>query len=166
MIKANTADLEKSLELAAKTITKKLENMVLGFTEEFVETAVANTPLGDSKIFFRYYQRRLTDPSLDSYGLDPTEGFAQGSWQVNFTNSAPFVENYSGTKAVSDARTKIQEYVLGDRFTVLNKGPYIGKLNAGYSPKASGTENTIMHPTIEQVMMAFGINVKKYYTGI
>lgn len=161
MIKANTVDLEKSLALAAKTITKKLENMVMGFTEEFVATAVEQTPLGDAGRYFSYYQRRLTDPSLDSYGLDPIAGFAQGSWQVDFTNFAPFVENYSGGKAVSDARTKMQKYVLGDRFTVLNKGPYIGKLNAGYSPKA----NEIMRPTLEQVQIAFRINVKKYYTG-
>ncbi len=164
MIRADTADLEKSLELAAKTITKKLENMVMGFTEELVATAVTNTPLGDSKRFSRYYERRLTDPSLDSYGLEPREGFAQGSWQVDFTNFAPFVENYSGNKAISDARSKLTKYVLGDRFTVLNKGPYIAKLNAGYSPKASGSD-AITGPTLEQVKAAFMIDVKRYYSG-
>jgi len=80
------SDLQKYFE----EVTRKLEHMVRGFSYIISQHAIANTPLGDSERYFKLYQSRQI-----RFGLEPQEGFARGSWQVNSTGKFSIQEIYS-----------------------------------------------------------------------
>lgn len=156
VIKADTTDLENSLMKAAGMIALRLKQMVVGFSYEFTLTAIENTPLGDADQYFDLYRIRQI-----KYGLEPTEGFAQGSWQIDYDSNILPQELYSGSEAASAAKINLMNYNLGQKVYIANKGPYITALENGYSPQA---ENGIMKPTLDQVMASYKIDLKRHYS--
>ena len=54
--------------------------MVRGFAYTISQTAIENTPIGDAEQYIKLYELRQ-----GRTGLEPVEGFARGSWQVNTT---------------------------------------------------------------------------------
>lgn len=168
MITADTADLDASLQKFIETAERKLKNVAKGFAYEFSVFAVGNTPLGEEQdgpdsTYFNLYQFRTTRKDWQSYGLEPKEGFARGAWQVSFDGSLEAQSNYgqtSGSTALVSIDSTLNRYKLGQTITIGNYGPYIRDLNNGYSEKAP---EGISKPTIDQVLQAYLINVKKYY---
>lgn len=157
MIKADTTALEMSLMKAAGLIALRLKQMVKGFAYEFTLTAISNTPLGDSKTYEALYKQREI-----KYGLNPIEGFAQGSWQIDYDSKILPQEVYSGKEAAFGAETNLMNYKLGQRVYIANTGPYIIELENGYSDQAP---NGIMKPTIDQVLSSYRIDLKRYYSN-
>lgn len=154
-IKADTTALEMSLMKAAGSIALKLKGMVQGFSYEFTLKAIENTPLGDSDTYADLYRLRQ-----QRYGLEPVEGFAQGSWQVDFDKQLTAQELYSGSAAGSAAKINLMNYNLGQTVYIGNTGPYIRALENGYSDQAP---DGMMKPTLEQVQAAYKIELKRYY---
>lgn len=152
MISADVSKTLESLKKAHAEIVRRLENMVRGFAYEFAMTAVSNTPLGDDEKYFKLYQRRTY--------LQPIAGFAQGSWQVSNSGSLQQQDLYSGSAAISKVQSDMQDYKLGQSFTIGNTGPYIINLENGSSNQAP---EGITRPTIGQVMAAHKINLLRYY---
>lgn len=154
-----TADVSKALESLKKAhaeIVRRMENMVRGFAYEFAMTAVSNTPLGndsDDVGGYGWLYRRRTE-------LEPRAGFAQGSWQVSNSGSLQQQDLYSGSAAISKVQSDMQDYKLGQSFTIGNTGPYIINLENGSSNQAP---EGITRPTIDQVMAAHQINLLRYY---
>lgn len=155
-IKADTTALEMSLMKAAGAIALKLKAMVKGFSYEFTLSAIENTPLGDSDTYANLYKLRE-----QRYGLAPVEGFAQGSWQIDFDSDLMPQELYSGSAAGSAAKISLMNYSLGDTVYIGNVGPYIRSLENGYSDQAP---EGIMKPTLDQVLSAYKIDLKRYYS--
>ena len=71
--------------------------MVRGFALDIVRIAIKHTPLGDAKQYPLWYQRRY---SADSRFL-PVEGFAQGSWQIQYRDSFPWQFNFALIKDIT-----------------------------------------------------------------
>lgn len=164
-IKADTTDLEMSLMKAAGTIALRLKQMVTGFSYEFTVTAIGNTPLGDASPekdggHLSWYIKRYNET-----GLAPIEGFARGSWQVDFDGKIqtqkPLYGVNSGQVAGSAAKISLMNYTLGQRVYIANTGPYIVALENGYSDQAS---EGIMKPTMEQVLSSYKIDLKRHYS--
>lgn len=156
-IKADTNALEMSLMKAAGMIALRMKQMVTGFSYEFTLTAIQNTPLGDADMYSELYKIRQL-----KYGLEPTEGFAQGSWQVDYDTSFVPQELYSGADAGAAAKINLMNYNLGQKVYIANKGPYIVALENGYSDQAS---DGIMKPTMEQVLSSYKIDLKRHYSN-
>ena len=158
MITADAADLDASLQKFIETAERKLKNVAKGFAYEFSVFAVGNTPLGNADTYMNLYLRRYF-----TEGLEPEEGFARGAWQVSFDGSLSAIERYgqsSGDEATASIKMELNGYKLGQTITIGNYGPYIMDLQQGYSPQAP---EGISKPTIDQVLQAYLINVKKYY---
>lgn len=160
MIKCDTSALEKQLAEFHKEAVRKLEGMVRKFSLAISFTAIGNTPLGDAETYLEYYVLRLAD-----LGLQPIEGFARGSWQVNFNDeTASAQELYgqdSGATAESAIKIHLLNYNLGDDVIISNVGPYIGKLENNYSDQTSGMG--IMKPTVDSVMRTYQLHLDDYY---
>ena len=90
MISSNVDQILKELQEYHKDTVRRLENMVQGFAYIISKEAIANTPIGDSEEFFNLYQLRQ-----GRLGLQPTEGFARGSWQVNTSGEFSIQELYT-----------------------------------------------------------------------
>lgn len=131
MISANFAEVRKALEEYKKEVDRKLTYMVRAFAYQVTETAIGNTPLGDAEKYAGLYARRQK-----SLGLDPKEGFAQGSWQISTDNNFDLQLLYSGTKALGLAKTTLTGYKIGTDLYIGNKGYYIQKLENGFSDQA------------------------------
>ena len=157
VIKADTTDLENSLMKAAGQIALRLKSMVVGFSYEFILVAIDKTPLGDSDQYADLYKARQI-----RYGLLPVEGFAQGSWQIDYDSNILPQEVYSGSEAAFGAKTNLMNYNLGQKVYIANKGPYIVDLENGYSGQA---EAGITKPTIDHVMSSYKIDLKRYYSN-
>ena len=164
-IKASTTDLEMSLMKAAGTIALRLKQMVVGFSYEFTVTAIQNTPLGDASPepngYLSLYIKRYNET-----GLSPIEGFARGSWQVDFDNNIQMQSLYganSGSVAGSAAKISLMNYNLGQKVYIANTGPYIVNLENGSSGQAP---EGISKPTLTQVMDSYKIDLKRHYSKV
>lgn len=155
-IKADTTALEMSLMKAAGTIALRLKQMVTEFSYEFTVIAIGNTPLGDAETYVELYKARQA-----KYGLDPTEGFTQGSWQVDYDSNIQPQYLYSGSDAAKAVKINLMNYNLGQKVYIANTGPYIVALENGYSDQAS---DGIMKPTMEQVLSSYKIDLKRHYS--
>ena len=156
--------LLESLKKAEQEITRKLEQMIRGFSYAVVTTATENTPMGDYMLFSDLYDLRKTDPSNSAYGLRSYHGFARGSWNIDFHGELKIVENYgsfSGAKATDQAKQSLLQYTLGDSVMISNQGPYIMKLENNHSKQTN--QEGIMQPTMETVMSVLKFNLANYY---
>ena len=146
----------KELEEYLKETTRKLEHMVRGFAYQISQTAIENTPLGDANAYFSLYQARTV--------LQPKEGFARGSWQVNKTGQFSVQEYYgfeSGDKALTLIKTDLQNYRLGENLYIGNKGYYIEALENNHSPQTNGLG--IMQPTVDSILASYQVDLKRLY---
>ena len=160
MITGSNADtISKQLEEFSKEVERKMKSMVEQFAVDIVEAGTANTPLGDSEKFARYYQARLTNGS----GLPDEEGVARGAWVVGLNGQIGFTAisgKNTDAEAIAEAKMDMNAYKLGQDFVIGNAAPYIGDLEDGYSDQAP---NGIMQPTINQIETAIQSNLKQYY---
>lgn len=165
MLKFDVNPLLKSLEDFRVLNETKTKGMVRSFVMDAVQTATSYTPLGDSVKYFSLYQKRETDWIWQSYGLQPVEGFARGSWRVSFDNSSQLQEYYgrnSDELALRAANTSIRGYQVGQTIMISNYGPYILDLDKNNSsPQTQG--QGILKPTIDSVMRIAGAALKNYY---
>ena len=155
LITSNAAEIAKQVEEYKKEVRRKLESMVRGFAAELTFKATAATPMGNSAQYGGLYLHRK--PSW----LPNVEGFARGSWQFSMGPS-PNVQILPGRSSGSDAYSKAQadamQYSLGKTFYIINKGPYIGYLDAGSSRQApSGIMSQLQAPQI------YSINLQYHY---
>lgn len=163
MVTANFAEVAASLRKAKEEIDRRLENMVKKFAYHVVLVAVENTPYGDLNKYFDYYQKRITDSSWQSYGLEAQPGFAQGSWQANTSGSFAFQENYgagAGDVAARGVMSSLVTYKLGKTVYIGNTGPYIQSLENGGSPQAP---MGIMQPTVDQIINVLQADLVRFY---
>lgn len=163
MVKLDCAACLSDLEKYLKETTRKLENMVRGFAYEVTLIAIDKTPLGDFNKHADLYALRSTNPNSESYGLRPEVGFAKGSWQVSMDGSLDLQELYgntSGSTAGKAARTHMLNYKLGDTVYIGNAGPYIAKLENGFSLQAPVG---ILTPTIQEVSAVYKAKLAHYY---
>lgn len=149
MITMDSSNAVKQLEAFEKEMIKRLENMVQGFATEVGERAVDNTPLGDAVKFADLYARRFR-----TLGLEPIEGFAQGSWRYANNSTDQQQDYYSGDWAKGDIAADAESYKLGDDFYIINSGPYIRLLNS---------KGFITEPTINQVEAVYRSDLQRYY---
>jgi hypothetical protein len=159
MLTSNSDQIYKEILKYKAEVKRKLEAMVRGFALDIVRIAVKHTPLGDAKQYPLWYQRRY---SADSRFL-PVEGFAQGSWQIQYRDSFPWQFNFApdqDIKALMNASLSSEQYKLGKDIWVGNAGPYIAKLEAGRSTQAP---QGIMQPTLNEIMQVYQLNLKQYY---
>ncbi len=155
MIKVDVAKTLQDLENYHKEVKRKLEYMVVGFAEHITELAVGNTPIGDVEKFAGLY--RLREERL---GLEQRAGFAKGSWQVNTSGQFSIQETYSGSAAISLAKTSLGSYKLGQTVYIGNYGYYIQALENGYSDQSP---IGIMKPTTDQIMTTYQVDLKRLF---
>lgn len=160
-LKADTTALEMSLMKAAGTIALRLKQMVIGFSYEFTLKASNQTPIGDMDKLQYLYNRRLTDPSFESYGLNPEHGFAKGSWRASMS-ARPVLQEFYGESSTEKASDRVyadmSNYMLGKRVYIMNSGPYITLLENRYG------DNGIMGYTLKNVMAAHSVELKRHYS--
>ena len=158
MITANVDEVIKSLMAYKAEVDRKLTYMVRGFAYEITRTAISNTPLGDAEEHMALYLRRER-----LLGLQPEEGFAQGSWQVS-TDGAFSVQAIYGTtaggEALSLSKTSLNAYTLGQTLYIGNKGYYIRNLENGSSDQAP---MGIMKPTTDHIMSVLQADLVRLY---
>ena len=162
MITTDIKDLLKDLKELEIDITRRLEKMVRGFMYEFSVTAISNTPLGDANNYENFYlsrQKRL--------GLEPTEGYAQGNWQIVMGDQFSAQDNYSGDIAENLILSNLQNYKLGATVTLGNAAPYIGNLEYNYQhenpARVAIYGEGITKPTVEFVLGTYKIDLVRYY---
>ncbi len=163
-IHCNISAFEKSFKDLEKEITRKMEGMVRKFTYTVSFTAIDNTPMGDSALYPSWYEMRKNDPNWQSYGLEPVEGFARGSWNVSMDGVLSMQQIYgksSGEKAEAKIKSDMLEYKLGDTVMISNFGPYILNLENNYSDQTRG--QGIIRPTIASVMRTYQYSLDDYY---
>ena len=157
-----TSKLQAQLAKLKGEVTTRLETTAKRFAIMVVVEATGKTPLGNSELNMDYYLQRQKET-----GLLPEEGIARGGWYVDTDGVLSMQTIYgrdSEDKAISFAKTSIQEYKLGDTIMIANRGPYIEKLEAGYSPQAPRGVG-IVKPTLDAVMRLQAYNLDSYYKG-
>lgn len=159
MISVDVSKVLEELKAYQQDTARRLEKMVTGFAYIISKTAIANTPLGDAEEYFKLYELRQ-----NRTGLEPTEGFARGSWQVNTTGQFSMQAIYgvnSGSEALSLVKADLGSYKLGDTVFVGNKGFYIKLLENNYS---SQTNNLgIMQPTLDSIMQTYKVDLPRLF---
>lgn len=159
MISADVSKVIEELKAYHADTVRRLENMVRGFSYIISKTAIENTPLGSAEEFFKLYELRQ-----NRLGLDPVEGFARGSWQVNTTGQFSMQAIYganSGSEALTLIKTDLESYKIGDTVYVGNKGFYIRLLENNYS---SQTNNLgIMQPTLDSIMQTYQVDLVRLF---
>ena len=159
MISADVAKVLEELKAYQQDTVRRLENMVRGFAYIISQTAIENTPLGSAEEYFKLYELRQ-----NRTGLEPTEGFARGSWQVNTTGQFSMQAIYganSGSEALTLIKTDLASYKIGDTVYVGNKGFYIRLLENNYS---SQTNNLgIMQPTLDSIMQTYKVDLVRLF---
>ena len=159
MISADVSKVLEELKAYQQDTVRRLEKMVTGFAYIISQTAIENTPLGSAEEYFKLYELRQ-----NRTGLEPTEGFARGSWQVNTTGQFSMQAIYganSGSEALTLIKTDLQSYKLGDTVYVGNKGFYIRLLENNYS---SQTNNLgIMQPTLDSIMQTYKVDLVRLF---
>ena len=167
MLKFDVNPLLKSLEDFRVLNETKTKGMVQLFVRNVVTYATDSTPIGDSITHLELYKERTFNTEWQSYGLQPVEGFARGSWRVSLDGSTQLQENYgrdSGDLALRQARFNVRDYRLGQEVTISNYGPYISDLERNYSQQTQG--QGIMKPTVDSVMRIASISLKNYYDKV
>lgn len=158
MITVNVDEVIKSLMAYKAEVDRKLTYMVKGFAYEITRTAISNTPIGDAAAHMALYLRRER-----LLGLQPEEGFAQGSWQVS-TDGVFNVQEYYGTssggEALSLVKTSLNAYQLGQTLYIGNKGYYIRNLEGGSSNQAP---LGIMKPTTDHIVSTLQADLVRLY---
>lgn len=159
MISVDVSKVLEELKAYQQDTVRRLENMVRGFAYIISQTAIENTPLGNAEEFFKLYELRQ-----GRTGLDPIEGFARGSWQVNTTGQFSMQAIYganSGGEALTLIETDLANYKLGDTVYVGNRGFYIRLLENNYS---SQTDNLgIMQPTLDSIMQTYQVDLVRLF---
>lgn len=154
-----TVDITKVLQELKKykeEVERKLKHMVVGFSYIISQEAIKSTPLGDANLYESWYLRRE-----ELIGLQPIEGFAQGSWQVNTSGQFDIQETYSGSEALSLIRGSISNYRLGQTVYIGNTGYYIQQLENNYSGQTKGMG--IMKPTIAAITSTYQVDLKRLF---
>lgn len=159
MLSVDVSKVIEELKAYQADTIRRLENMVKGFAYIISQTAIENTPLGDSEKFFKLYELRE-----NRLGLDPVEGFARGSWQVNTSGQFSIQEFYtanSGGTALSLIKSNLASFKLGETVYIGNKGFYIRQLENNYS---SQTNNLgIMQPTLDSIMSTYQVDLVRLF---
>ena len=159
MISADVAKVLEELKAYHADTIRRMENMVRGFAYIISKTAIENTPLGNSEEYFKLYELRQ-----GRTGLEPKEGFARGSWQVNTTGQFSMQAIYgvdSGGQALALVKADLASYKLGDTVFVGNKGFYIKLLENNYSPQTN--ELGIMQPTLDSIMQTYKVDLPRLF---
>jgi hypothetical protein len=159
MLNTNVDAVSKQLQDYAKTMERKLVNMVAGFAENVARAAIQNTPLGDSVAYAGLYKMRY-----ESQGLQPIEGLARGNWHYSTSGNDTLKLVYgqdSGAKALSTFKLEVKNYKLGQTFYIANFVDYIGKLEGNYSDQTNG--EGIVAPTIKQIQAVYLTDLKRHY---
>jgi hypothetical protein len=153
-VSANIEDLAKQLQELEKQVEKKLEGMVRGFALSIAESAVDNTPIGDSVKYAGYYQSRTDLPQV--------EGLSKGNW--SYAEGEPVLRRIAGQDAGNAAldgiETNLLQYKLGETFAIGNAVPYIGELENGYSLQAPAG---IMNPTMQHISGTYATDLVRLY---
>lgn len=161
MISVDVSKVLEELKAYHKDTVRRLENMVVGFAYTISQTAIEKTPLGDSEKYFKLYELRQ-----GRTGLDPTEGFARGSWQVNTSGEFSIQTIYganSGSEALALVKSDLGNYKLGDSVFVGNKGFYIRQLENNYSSQTN--QLGIMQPTLDSIMQTYQVDLVRLFNG-
>ena len=159
MISADVSKVLEELKAYHADTIRRMENMVRGFAYTISQTAIENTPLGDAETFFKLYERRKK-----RIGLEPIEGFAKGSWQVNTSGQFSIQAIYgvnSGSEALSLIKTDLDSYKLGDTLYIGNRGFYIDMLENNYSSQTQGMG--IMQPTLDSIMQTYKVDLVRLF---
>ena len=159
MISADVSKVLEELKAYHQDTIRRMENMVRGFAYIISKTAIENTPLGNSEEYFKLYELRQ-----GRTGLEPVEGFARGSWQVNTTGQFSMQAIYgvdSGGQALALVKADLGSYKLGDTVFVGNKGFYIRLLENNYSDQTN--ELGIMQPTLDSIMQTYKVDLPRLY---
>lgn len=162
MISSNVDKILKELQDYHKDTVRRLENMVQGFAYIISKEAIANTPIGNADPedgYFKLYQLRQ-----GRTGLQPVEGFARGSWQVNTSGQFSVQELYtvnSGSTALALIKTNLESYKLGQTLYIGNKGFYIRQLENNYSDQTN--ELGIMKPTLDSIMQTHRVDLQRLF---
>lgn len=156
MISVDVSQVIKELQEYHQDTVRRLEKMVTGFAYIISKTAIANTPLGDAEEYFKLYELRQK-----RIGLEPTEGFARGSWQVNTSGEFSVQLVYSGSEALSLIKTDLGSYKLGDTLYIGNRGFYIRELENNYSDQTQGMG--IMQPTLDSIMQTYKVDLVRLF---
>ena len=96
--------------------------------------------------------------------LEPIEGFAKGSWQVNTSGQFSIQVIYgvnSGSEALSLIKTDLDSYKLGDTLYIGNTGFYIDMLENNYSSQTQGVG--IMQPTLDSIMQTYKVDLPRLF---
>lgn len=156
MISVDVSKVLEELKAYQQDTVRRLEKMVTGFAYIISKTAIANTPLGDAEEYFKLYELRQK-----RIGLEPTEGFARGSWQVNTSGEFSVQLVYSGSEALSLIKTDLGSYRLGDTLYIGNRGFYIRELENNYSDQTQGMG--IMQPTLDSIMQTYKVDLVRLF---
>ena len=156
MISVDVSKVLEELKAYQQDTVRRLEKMVTGFAYIISKTAIANTPLGDAEEYFKLYELRQK-----RIGLEPTEGFASGSWQVNTSGEFSVQLVYSGSEALSLIKTDLGSYRLGDTLYIGNRGFYIRELENNYSDQTQGMG--IMQPTLDSIMQTYKVDLVRLF---
>ena len=159
MISANTDQILKELEDYYRDTVRRLENMVKGFSYIISQEAISNTPIGDAEKFANLYRYRQSRT-----GLQPKEGFARGSWQVNTSGEFSLQEIYgtsSGTEALTLIKTDLESYKLGQTLYIGNTGYYIKALENNSSSQTNGLG--IIQPTVSSIMQTYQVDLPRLF---
>lgn len=161
---SNSDEVALSIFKLEQEIARKLEGMVRRFVHIITMTAIDYTPIGSSVNYAEWYAMRRTNPNWQSYGLEPIEGFAKGSWRVDMDAVLSIQEYYgqSSEKQASDRALKdLNDYKLGNTIMISNMGPYIQQLDNNYSKQTHG--QGILQHTIDSTMRTYQLHLDDYY---
>ena len=159
MISADVAKVLEELKAYHADTVRRMENMVRGFAYTISKTAIENTPIGDAEQYIKLYELRQ-----GRTGLEPVEGFARGSWQVNTTGQFSMQAIYgvdSGGQSLALVKADLGSYKLGDTVFVGNKGFYIRLLENNYSSQTN--ELGIMQPTLDSIMRTYQVDLPRLF---
>lgn len=156
-VTSNTDDLLKSLEEAKKTITRKLEGMVVQFSVDMATVASGATPVGDemsmqlpenggNRRYRAYYEQRM-----DDYGIPIEPGFHRGAWEFGIPKFRPIINDVQGM--LNDIGNEAEaQYKLGDTVVIGAEGPGYGDL----LPRIEAAD-------IGSIIQAYTANFQGYY---
>lgn len=161
-VTANTEAVAVSLRKAQKLVQRRLKYMVREFAAEVANKASENTPVSTPESIEKNLS--LYELRYDEHKIEIAPGFHAGSWQYAegslVFNPSIFSQDEVRDMTRQDARAN---YKLGDTFMIGAIGPAIYELNHGLSPLAP---DGIMKPTLNAIMSAFAVDMRRYYNQI
>ena len=158
MITVDNKPLLEDLKKLQADMTSRMENMVRRFSQDIVEVAVSKTPIGDISSEQKIRQYLAREKRI---GLDPTPGFAKGSWQVSFSTQIFQKAIYSAQIATDNSLIALKNYKLGNLVYIGNTGPYIADLENNWSPQTEGLG--ILKPTVQAIEAIYRSDLVRYY---